>query len=135
MALTTLCCLNQSTGLAFTICVATITECFTVVVQVTLKLTLSLHLGTDLKKNKRMQVGNGTTRLMSLSGVVSSLILCLFHPHFQQTSKNQIRVDLVDENFTELRGEIAGPPDTPYEGTHSRPHLYPYIHSTYGMLF
>lgn len=34
-----------------------------------------------------------------------------------QTSKNQIKVDLVDENFTELRGEIAGPPDTPYEGT------------------
>lgn len=22
----------------------------------------------------------------------------------------------MDENFTELRGEIAGPPDTPYEG-------------------
>lgn len=33
-----------------------------------------------------------------------------------QTSKNQIKVDLVDENFTELKGEIAGPPDTPYEG-------------------
>ncbi|TSO98525.1 Ubiquitin-conjugating enzyme E2 K [Bagarius yarrelli] len=31
------------------------------------------------------------------------------------TSKNQIKVDLVDENFTELKGEIAGPPDTPYE--------------------
>lgn len=25
-------------------------------------------------------------------------------------------MDLVDENFTELKGEIAGPPDTPYEG-------------------
>ncbi|XP_045139942.1 ubiquitin-conjugating enzyme E2 K isoform X1 [Echinops telfairi] len=35
---------------------------------------------------------------------------------FIKTSKNQIKVDLVDENFTELRGEIAGPPDTPYEG-------------------
>jgi len=23
----------------------------------------------------------------------------------------------VDENFTELKGEIAGPPDTPYEGS------------------
>nr|3E46_A Chain A, Ubiquitin-conjugating enzyme E2-25 kDa [Homo sapiens]3F92_A Chain A, Ubiquitin-conjugating enzyme E2 K [Homo sapiens] len=34
----------------------------------------------------------------------------------EETSKNQIKVDLVDENFTELRGEIAGPPDTPYEG-------------------
>ncbi|CAB1327070.1 unnamed protein product, partial [Coregonus sp. 'balchen'] len=33
----------------------------------------------------------------------------------EETSKNQIKVDLVDENFTELRGEIAGPPDTPYE--------------------
>lgn len=40
-------------------------------------------------------------------------------PHFFlpfQTSKNQIKVELVDENFTELKGEIAGPPDTPYEG-------------------
>uniref|UniRef100_A0A3Q3EHV9 Ubiquitin-conjugating enzyme E2Kb (UBC1 homolog, yeast) n=1 Tax=Labrus bergylta TaxID=56723 RepID=A0A3Q3EHV9_9LABR len=34
----------------------------------------------------------------------------------EETSKNQIKVDMVDENFTELRGEIAGPPDTPYEG-------------------
>lgn len=25
-------------------------------------------------------------------------------------------MDLVDETFTELKGEIAGPPDTPYEG-------------------
>lgn len=24
---------------------------------------------------------------------------------------------MVGDNFTELRGEIAGPPDTPYEGT------------------
>ncbi|CAG5940418.1 unnamed protein product [Menidia menidia] len=39
----------------------------------------------------------------------------IFPPN-SQTSKNQIKVDLVDENFTELRGEIAGPPDTPYEG-------------------
>lgn len=39
-------------------------------------------------------------------------LLCLLF----QTSKNQIKVDLVDENFTELKGEIAGPPDTPYEG-------------------
>uniref|UniRef100_A0A8I6A356 Ubiquitin-conjugating enzyme E2 K n=1 Tax=Rattus norvegicus TaxID=10116 RepID=A0A8I6A356_RAT len=40
----------------------------------------------------------------------------LKHSCKSQTSKNQIKVDLVDENFTELRGEIAGPPDTPYEG-------------------
>lgn len=42
------------------------------------------------------------------------MLLCPFSPF--QTSKNQIKVDLVDENFTELKGEIAGPPDTPYEG-------------------
>ena len=41
-----------------------------------------------------------------------------------QTSRNQIKVDLVDENFTELRGEIAGPPDTPYEGKSVYTHLY-----------
>ncbi|XP_053778044.1 ubiquitin-conjugating enzyme E2 K isoform X2 [Desmodus rotundus] len=40
----------------------------------------------------------------------------MLHGQVNQTSKNQIKVDLVDENFTELRGEIAGPPDTPYEG-------------------
>ena len=33
-----------------------------------------------------------------------------------QTIKSQIKVELVGDNFTELRGEIAGPPDTPYEG-------------------
>uniref|UniRef100_A0A3B4DAU2 Ubiquitin-conjugating enzyme E2 K n=1 Tax=Pygocentrus nattereri TaxID=42514 RepID=A0A3B4DAU2_PYGNA len=38
----------------------------------------------------------------------------------EETSKNQIKVDLVDENFTELKGEIAGPPDTPYEGNSLR---------------
>lgn len=27
-----------------------------------------------------------------------------------------IKLDMVNDNFTELRGEIAGPPDTPYEG-------------------
>uniref|UniRef100_A0A8D2NHE4 Ubiquitin-conjugating enzyme E2 K n=1 Tax=Zonotrichia albicollis TaxID=44394 RepID=A0A8D2NHE4_ZONAL len=52
------------------------------------------------------------------------ILLCLFSGVLlierkctsPKTSKNQIKVDLVDENFTELRGEIAGPPDTPYEG-------------------
>lgn len=43
------------------------------------------------------------------------MLLVCFSKTFQ-TSKNQIKVDLVDENFTELKGEIAGPPDTPYEG-------------------
>lgn len=46
---------------------------------------------------------------------VNSFCVSVFYPN-PQTSKNQIKVDLVDENFTELRGEIAGPPDTPYEG-------------------
>jgi len=27
-----------------------------------------------------------------------------------------IKLELKNESFTELRGEIAGPPDTPYEG-------------------
>lgn len=38
-----------------------------------------------------------------------------------QTIKNQIKVELVGDNFTELKGEIAGPPDTPYEGITSPP--------------
>lgn len=33
-----------------------------------------------------------------------------------QVAKCAIRVELVDDNYTELKGEIAGPPDTPYEG-------------------
>lgn len=33
-----------------------------------------------------------------------------------QVAKCAIRVELVNDNFTELRGEISGPPDTPYEG-------------------
>lgn len=27
-----------------------------------------------------------------------------------------IRIELVNDSWSELRGEIAGPPDTPYEG-------------------
>uniref|UniRef100_A0A3Q3W5H0 UBC core domain-containing protein n=1 Tax=Mola mola TaxID=94237 RepID=A0A3Q3W5H0_MOLML len=47
----------------------------------------------------------------------------------EETSKNQIKVELVGDNFTELRGEIAGPPDTPYEG--GRYHLEIKIPETY----
>lgn len=45
-----------------------------------------------------------------------------------QTSKNQIKVEMVGDNFTELRGEIAGPPDTPYEGTPTPLHLADLAH-------
>ncbi|CAK9803412.1 Ubiquitin-conjugating enzyme E2-22 kDa [Anthophora plagiata] len=34
----------------------------------------------------------------------------------EEVAKCAIKVDLVDDSFTELKGEIAGPPDTPYEG-------------------
>ncbi|XP_017773727.1 PREDICTED: ubiquitin-conjugating enzyme E2-22 kDa [Nicrophorus vespilloides] len=34
----------------------------------------------------------------------------------EEVAKCAIRVQLVDDNYTELKGEIAGPPDTPYEG-------------------
>lgn len=33
-----------------------------------------------------------------------------------QVAKCAIKVELVNDSYTELRGEIAGPPDTPYEG-------------------
>ncbi|XP_043285918.1 ubiquitin-conjugating enzyme E2-22 kDa isoform X1 [Venturia canescens] len=33
----------------------------------------------------------------------------------EEVAKCAIRVELVNDSFTELRGEIAGPPDTPYE--------------------
>lgn len=34
---------------------------------------------------------------------------------FQMTG-GAIKLELVNDSFTELQGEIAGPPDTPYEG-------------------
>ncbi|XP_034671166.1 ubiquitin-conjugating enzyme E2-22 kDa-like [Drosophila subobscura] len=42
-----------------------------------------------------------------------------------------IKIELVNDNWTELRGEIAGPPDTPYEGGKfvldiKMPHNYPF---------
>jgi len=34
----------------------------------------------------------------------------------EEVAKCHIKVELKNDGFTELRGEIAGPPDTPYEG-------------------
>ncbi|KAL3284847.1 hypothetical protein HHI36_018986 [Cryptolaemus montrouzieri] len=34
----------------------------------------------------------------------------------EEVAKCAIRVELLNDTFTELKGEIAGPPDTPYEG-------------------
>lgn len=34
----------------------------------------------------------------------------------EEVARCAIKVELVNDNYTELRGEIAGPPDTPYEG-------------------
>ncbi|XP_069131495.1 ubiquitin-conjugating enzyme E2-22 kDa-like [Argopecten irradians] len=34
----------------------------------------------------------------------------------EEVAKCSINVELVNDSFTELKGEIAGPPDTPYEG-------------------
>ena len=33
-----------------------------------------------------------------------------------QVARCHIKVELIGDSFTELRGEIVGPPDTPYEG-------------------
>ncbi|CAI6346660.1 unnamed protein product [Macrosiphum euphorbiae] len=34
----------------------------------------------------------------------------------EELAKCSIKVDLIGDSYTELKGEIAGPPDTPYEG-------------------
>jgi len=34
----------------------------------------------------------------------------------EEVARCAIKVELVNDSYTELRGEIAGPPDTPYEG-------------------
>lgn len=39
------------------------------------------------------------------------LAQCLF-----QIVQCSIKIELINDSWTELRGEIAGPPDTPYEG-------------------
>lgn len=33
-----------------------------------------------------------------------------------KAARCSIRIELVGDNFSTLRGELAGPPDTPYEG-------------------
>uniref|UniRef100_A0A1B6CT36 E2 ubiquitin-conjugating enzyme n=1 Tax=Clastoptera arizonana TaxID=38151 RepID=A0A1B6CT36_9HEMI len=34
----------------------------------------------------------------------------------EEVAKCAIRLELIDDNYTELKGEITGPPETPYEG-------------------
>ncbi|XP_065161806.1 ubiquitin-conjugating enzyme E2-22 kDa [Atheta coriaria] len=34
----------------------------------------------------------------------------------EEVARCAIRVELINDNYTELKGEIDGPPDTPYEG-------------------
>ena len=47
--------------------------------------------------------------------LISFTINILIH-FILQVAKCHIKVELVDDTFTILRGEIQGPPDTPYEG-------------------
>lgn len=35
---------------------------------------------------------------------------------YRQIVQCSIKIELINDSWTELRGEIAGPPDTPYEG-------------------
>lgn len=42
-----------------------------------------------------------------------------FHNHtkqFLQVKNCQIKLEPYEDNFTHLKGEIIGPPDTPYQG-------------------
>jgi len=48
-----------------------------------------------------------------------------------EVARCSIHVELIGENFSELKGEIAGPPDTPYEGARFQleikiPETYPF---------
>ena len=48
-----------------------------------------------------------------------------------QVERCHIKVELKDDSYTELSGEIAGPPDTPYEGATYKldiriPETYPF---------
>lgn len=50
-----------------------------------------------------------------------------------------IKIELLNDSWTELRGEIAGPPDTPYEGGKFQleikvPETYPFNPPKVGMI-
>ena len=51
----------------------------------------------------------GSLLKTSLNAIVKCMLSFL--------QKNNIKLELVDESYTKLRGEISGPPDTPYEGS------------------
>ncbi len=51
-----------------------------------------------------------------VSNVTRSSFEIGFYVSVTQVAKCLIKVELVNDNFTELRGEIGGPADTPYEG-------------------
>uniref|UniRef100_A0A182JJW8 E2 ubiquitin-conjugating enzyme n=2 Tax=Anopheles atroparvus TaxID=41427 RepID=A0A182JJW8_ANOAO len=55
-------------------------------------------------------------------GTMANMAVSRIKREFKEVLKSEeivqcsIKLDMVNDNFTELRGEIAGPPDTPYEG-------------------
>jgi len=49
----------------------------------------------------------------------------------EEVARCAIKIELVNDSWSELRGEIAGPPDTPYEGGNFQleilvPETYPF---------
>lgn len=54
--------------------------------------------------------------LASLFSIIFLRAVILPMKNIVEVAKCAIKVELVNDNYTELRGEIAGPPDTPYEG-------------------
>jgi len=57
-----------------------------------------------------------------VSGMMANIAVQRIKREFKEVVKSEevakcaIKVELVNDNYTELKGEIAGPPDTPYEG-------------------
>ena len=64
--------------------------------------------------------------------ILSEMRMAHVFIHFLvQVARCSIHVELIGENFSELKGEIAGPPDTPYEGARFQleikiPETYPF---------
>ena len=82
-----------------------------------------VHLSITFSWNITKSLMN-ILQLVFQFGTLLSLIL-------SQSNKNLIKLELVNDSFTELSGEITGPPDTPYNGGHFKleikiPETYPF---------
>ena len=59
-----------------------------------------------------------TTNIIKMSNIAVARIQREFKEVIksEEVANNTIKLDLIDESYSKLKGQISGPPDTPYEG-------------------